>query len=47
MGFAGPMPNPGKCIAMITRSMHGMLHPSVLDGKQFHRGYASGNFTPV
>ena len=29
---------------MMTYSRHGRLHPWVLDGKQFRRGYTSGNF---
>ena len=44
---AGPMPNPGKCITMMAHSRYGMLHPWILDGKQFRRGYTSGNFTSV
>ena len=44
---AGPMPNPGECIAMATHSSCGMMHPWVLDGKQFDRGYTAGHFTPT
>ena len=29
----------------MTHSRYGMIHPWVLDGKQFHRGYTLGNFT--